>query len=247
MNKNKILKRFREIKKMGWVASKNNDLSGIGSTLENLFGIEQNSLEIPDLINFELKSHDLNSKFSITLFSATPDGDYLFEVERLKNTYGYPDKDMKEFKILNFETSANQLNNLGSNFKQTIRINRQKEVVKLHILTNNLELIDNEVSWSFKMLKEKFERKLRYLVLIDAQKKYENKTIYFKYENINFYESYSFDKFIELLEQGIIKIIFKIGVYKKGEKRGKIHNRGVVFTIPRRSVELLFKKCNNCI
>ena len=81
MNKNKILKRFKEIKEMGWVTSKNKDLSGIGNTLENLFGIEQNSLEIPDLINFELKSHDLNSNFSITLFSATPDGDYLFEVK----------------------------------------------------------------------------------------------------------------------------------------------------------------------
>lgn len=241
MNKNKILKRFKEIKEMGWVTSKNKDLSGIGNTLENLFGIEQNSLEIPDLINFELKSHDLNSNFSITLFSATPDGDYLFEVERLKNTYGYPDKHMKEFKILNFETAANELNNLGSNFKQTIRVNKQKEIVKLHILTNDLELIDHEVSWSFKMLRDKFERKLRYLALIDAQKKYENKTIYFKYENISFYESYSFDRFIELLEQGIIKIIFKIGVYKKGKKRGKMHNRGVVFTISRNDLELLFK------
>ena len=232
MNKNKILKKFKEIKEMGWVTSKNKDLSGIGSTLENLFGIEQNSLEIPDLINFELKSHDLNSNFSITLFSATPDGDYLFEVERLKNTYGYPDKHMKEFKILNFETATNELNNLGSNFKQTIRVNKQKEVVKLHILTNNLELIDDEVSWSFKMLKDKFERKLRYLAFIDAQK---------KYENISFYESYSFDRFVELLEQGIIKIIFKIGVYKKGKKRGKMHNRGVVFTISRNNLKLLFK------
>lgn len=39
-------------------------------------------------------------------------------------------------------------------------------------MDNNLQLIDKEVSWSIELLKEKFERKLKYLAFVSADKKF---------------------------------------------------------------------------
>ena len=46
----------------------------------------------PDYNGIEIKTRRAYSKSAITLFNAVPDGKAPFEVERLKNTYGYPYK-----------------------------------------------------------------------------------------------------------------------------------------------------------
>ena len=57
----------------GWVnsARPGND-GGVGNTLENLLGIEENNFPIPDLGIFELKSRSLNSVSNVTLFHMEP-------------------------------------------------------------------------------------------------------------------------------------------------------------------------------
>ncbi len=91
----KIKEKFDKIKKIGWIESKRVGSTGVGYTLEFMFNTDENNLEIPDLNIFELKAQRNFSNSYITLFNATPDGDYLFEIERLRKQYGYPDKDFK--------------------------------------------------------------------------------------------------------------------------------------------------------
>lgn len=234
--------KFEKIKQQGWIESKRSGSTGIGYTLESLFNKEENNFEIPDFCLFELKAHSTYPNSYITLFNATPDGDYLFETERLKETYGYPDKNLKQFKVLNCDVFANSITNLGAHYKQIIKINNFERKLKLHILDNNLNLIDNEVSWSFDMLKDKFERKLKFLAYVEADKKKINGIEYFKYENINFYKAYDFDQFIKLIEKGIIKISFKIGIFKSGKRYGQTHDHGTSFSISEEKLSLLYKK-----
>ncbi len=99
----------------------------------------------------------------ITLFNATPDGDYLFEIEHLKEKYGYPDKTFKQYKVLNCDLFSKQINNLGRSFKQTIKFDYNENKIRLHIMDSNLQLIDKERNWSHGVFKKKFGRKLEFL------------------------------------------------------------------------------------
>ncbi len=236
-----IKNKFESIKELGWVESKRKGNTGIGYTLEKLFELHENNFEIPDFVTFELKAHRTYSKSYITLFNATPDGDYLFEIDHLKQNYGYPDKVLKQYKILNCDMFSNKINDMGSVCKQTIKVDYKERKVRLYIMDNSLKLIDKEVSWSFEMLKEKFERKLKYIVLISADKKRLNNTDYFKYNNLIFYKSLSFDRFIKLIDKGIIRISFKIGIFRSGKRLGQTHDHGTGFSISEKNIPLLFE------
>lgn len=237
-----IKNKFQLINDKGWIESKRKGNTGVGYTLERLFEIEENNFEIPDFIIFELKTHLSCPESYITLFNATPDGDYLFEIERLKEKFGYPDKTIKQYKVLNCDLFSRQINNLGRSFKQTIKFDYNENKIRLHIMDNNLQLIDKEVSWSFELLKEKFERKLKYLAFVNADKKFFNGKVYYKYNKITFYKSYSFGKFIELLEKGKIRISLKIGVFKSGKNIGKTHDHGTSFSILEKDLCLLYEE-----
>ncbi len=78
----KLKKEFHTIKKMGWVKSVNEGKGSIGLTFENLLGKEKENFELPDYLGIELKTHQKYSKSYTTLFNATPDGRYLFEIKR---------------------------------------------------------------------------------------------------------------------------------------------------------------------
>lgn len=236
-----IKNKFEYIKKLGWVESKRKGSTGIGYTLEKLYKINENNFEIPDLIIFELKAHHKHSKSYITLFNATPDGDYLFEISHLKQNYGYPDRILKQHKVLNCDVFANQINNIGSVYKQTLKIDYKEKKIRLYIMNSNLQVVDKEISWSFEMLKEKFERKTKYLAFISAEKKILNNKEYFKYNNLTFYKSLSFNKFIELLDKGFIKISFKIGIFRSGKRTGQTHDHGTGFSILEKNIPLLYE------
>lgn len=236
-----IKQKFEHIKNLGWIESKRDGSTGIGYTLEKLFELNENNFEIPDFIIFELKSHRSYPKSYVTLFNATPDGDYLFEIEHIKQKFGYPDKILKQCKVLNCDIYANKISDIGNAYKQIIKIDYNEKKLRLYIMDNNLKLVDKEVSWSFEMLKEKFERKLKYLAFINADKKRLDNKDYFKYNNLTFYRSLPFDKFIELLSKGLIRISFKIGVFRTGKRLGQTHNHGTSFSILEENIPLLFE------
>ena len=93
-------KKFEEIREKGYVKSVNNYLSDGGITFESLIGATAGSFEYPDFEGIEIKTRRSYSKYPIGLFSANPDGENLFELERLKNTHGWPDRKEKNLKCL---------------------------------------------------------------------------------------------------------------------------------------------------
>ena len=239
-NITKLKKEFKRIKDLGWIKSVRKDQGGIGVTFEQLIGVQENSLEIPDFGDIEIKTKRAYSKSYTGLFNCTPTGPHYHEVERLKNKFGYPDRDLKKYNVLNTSVCTIEKQKVGMNFYFKISVDRKQEKIFLHIFDKYGNLIENFVYWDFDILEEKLFRKLKKLAMIKALVKRINKEEYFKYFDLKIYELKSFNKFIELLEKGIIRITFKIGIYKSGNKIGKICDHGTSFNIKENDLHLLY-------
>lgn len=100
MNENiRLLERkFLEIKKRGYVKSVRKGPTGVGATFESLLNKNEESFEIPDFYDIEIKTKRSYSKSYITLFNAVPTGSSYYEVKRLRDNYGYPDPKYKTLK-----------------------------------------------------------------------------------------------------------------------------------------------------
>ena len=236
-----LTKEFNRIKKMGWIESMRRGSTGIGYTFETLLNKEENDFPIPDYNTIEIKTMRIRSKRNIHLFNATPDGDYLFSIERVLNNLGYPDRKEKKYKVFNWEIRGKEYTKIGYYKKATLIVNREKRKVDL-IAYKDGKKLQLDTSWSFDLLKQKIELKVRYLALIRALSRKENDKEFFYYKDIFFYKIKSFDTFLNLINEGKIAVSFKINVYRKGIKKGQIDNHGTDFSIKERHIKELFNK-----
>ena len=242
MNKNFLLlyEEFLKIKNMGWIKSMRKGSTGIGYTFENLLNKPEENFPIPDFNDIEIKTGRKFSKKDIHLFCANPDGDTLFPNDRILYYLGYPDKDIASTKIFNMNFDAKNYKNIGIFKEGKIFVNRKEKKIDFIARKIDGKFFKMETSWSFDMLEHRLNLKLKYLARITADVKRINDEEYFKYDKIVFYKLKNFETFITLIEKGYININFNIGVYKSGIKKGKIHDRGVNFSIKEKDLNLLF-------
>lgn len=242
MNKDMVILKnyFEDISKKGWIKSISKGPSGVGATFENEIGLEKNEFEIPDFSSIEIKTKRKYSKAYTTLFNASCDGPYLFEMKRLQTSYGWPDKTFKDSKILNSSIFANQFSSFGYRFNVKLKVDYTQKKLFLNVYDLANKLIDNQSFWSFELLEEKLMRKLKYLAFIEAERKIYNNEEFFHYKNITLYSLKSFDTFLVLIEKGIIRVSIKIGVYKYGNKAGKTYDHGTGFGILADNLYMLF-------
>jgi len=233
--------KFEDIKKLGWIESMRKGTTGIGYTFETLLGKSEESFPIPDFGEIEIKTQHINSKECTTLFNANPDGDYLFPIKNLHEKYGFPDKKNPNYKVF-FAAVYSYANYAGKNYRFRLHIDKKRELIRLIAIDRAGNMIDTKTTWSFKMLKEKLNCKLKYLAIVKANSRYKNEKFYYKYEKINFYKLKGFDTFLQLIEEGIIRITFKVSVYRNGLKAGLYDNHGTGFDINKDKIETLFTK-----
>jgi hypothetical protein len=233
---------FNSIKKLGYIESKRKGTTGIGYTFETLIGKNEENFEIPDFDNIEIKTSRRFGKGKITLFNATPDGKFLFSIQTLCEKYGYPDKTFRLVKILGGDVTADKANYIGVHFKFKLIVDKINENIVLQVYNRRNQMIDDTIQWSFSMLKEKLDRKLKYLAIIKASNKIINKIEYFKYDDLKIYMLKDFDTFLDLIEKGIIIITFKVSVFKSGKRIGQIHDHGTGFCIKEKDIPKLYDK-----
>lgn len=234
-----LREKFEKIKKMGWVLSQRKGTTGIGYTFEKLLGKEEEQFAIPDYKSIEIKTRFRNSKENINLFTAAPDGDYLFATKRIYDLYGYPDKEFPQYKVF-FAKIGNTPRYAGKNFRFRLFVDYKNEIIKVIAIDKGGNIIDTHTSWTFKLLKEKLENKLKYLAFIKADTKFNIDLQFFKYYQLTFFMLRGFDVFLDLIEKDIIFVTFMISVYKSGEKKGLMNNHGVRFDISEDNLEKLF-------
>ena len=236
--------KFQEIKNLGWIKSVSKGNNAVGITFEKLLGIEQNELEIPDYNGIEIKTKRNQSKSYITLFSCKPEGKYYHEVERIKDTYGYPHKIYTQYKVLNNSVFASKKNKIGVNYYFKLHINRKDLKIYLLVYSRGGKLLESNVFWDFDVLREKLYRKLKIMAYVKAMSKKSKITNeeYFKYIKMEVYLLKNFDIFIDLIETGIIRVNFKLNIETKLEKFGRIHDHGTSFDILEENLNLLYDK-----
>ncbi len=239
-NVNELYEKFLKIKNQGWIESKRKGPTGIGYTFEELINKEEENFPIPDYKGIEIKTTRKYSNRNLHLFTATPDGDYLFPIKRMLNILGYPDRENKEYKILNVGMNAKEFTYIGFYKKVKLFVNRKEE--KIEVIATNDKGIPKEVntSWSFEFLKQRLHLKLNYLAIVEAESKMINDKEYFYYNKIKFYKFINFENFIDQIEKGRIIVTFKIGVYKSGTKIGQIYDHGTDFSIDKKEIKYLF-------
>ncbi len=240
MNEVNILeKEFKRIKNMGWVQGVDEGKGSVGLTLERLLGKEKDTLELPDYLGIELKTHKKYRQFYTTLFNATPDVKDIFETKRIQDKYGYPDKILRNCKVFHGSINAIEKTRIGLWYEFQLEVNYAEKKVYLCIYFNN-KLIDKETFWTFDLLREKLERKLSILAFIEAEEKIIEGKTYFRYRTLQIYHLRSFLAFLKAMENGYIIVNFTIGVFRTGDRKGQIHDHGVAFRIQKRNLSKLF-------
>ena len=239
--KTDLKEKFIKIRDKGWIKSKRNDSSGIGYTFEQLLNIEENSFFIADYEEIEIKTHRTNSMEKIHLFRLTPDGDYLFPIKSIIEELGYTDKKNKKFKVFRKRFNSIHFTRINNNTFAKIEVKRKQKKISF-IIVRNHKRYPLYISWSFEELEKRINLKIKNLAIIEAESFISkiNGKEYFLYSKYSLYRIKSFEKFIELIENGMITISFNIGYHKEENKLGMIKDHGTSFSINLNNINNLY-------
>ena len=239
---NNLLKKFKIISKKKWIKSVCNNHGGVGITFENELGKKSDSLFFPDYDGIELKCTTTYSNYPLYLFTVAFDGPTFPEIERITQLYGYPDKDFPNKNVLFTKLSVNKLNIVNNKYKFKLYIDKREGKMYLKVFDLNNNLIEMKSFIYLKSIYDHIILKLSKMAVIYAYRKNENKNDYFRYYKITIYELFSFDKFLELLEEGIIIVDLISRINKSGVDKGRYRNKNLVFSIRKQDIEKLYDK-----
>jgi len=218
-----IKKKLANTKKIGWIPSNRIHDTGIGKTLEDLLGLQENNIALPDFGKMELKSQRKNTSSMMTLFTKKPEGITNAEI---RQKYGYPDKNFPNVKCFR------QTLNKGKNAKGFCFQVKDKEG-KVYLKKGNKGIGYYEISF----IKEKAMQKIgNGLIMVLAENKKENGKEFFKFSEAYLLKDIDIDKLIEYSKYDI-----RLGVSGSGKLIGKPHDHGSAFRIFKRDLLKLFR------
>lgn len=230
--------KFLKVKEKGWIKSLRKGTTGIGYTFETLIGKKEETLPIADYQGIEIKVKRRYSKGTITLFNAAPDNE-IYATKRIYEKYSVQNKNFNYYKTFMINVSANEKKKYGKHLFK-LSIDYKKKLIEMNIYDLAGNLIENNISWSFKLINEKIKMKIANLAIVKADIKEENNEIYYKYYHISYYEIKGINTFIKLIETGVISITFKISVDLSMKKFGEMKNHGIGFDINEKNIKKLY-------
>lgn len=228
LTKEQLIDELRKIKNSGWIKNaRHGNVGGVGNTLEDLLGIEENNLPIPNASEWELKAQRADTSSLTTLFHMEPSPRALrFVPQLLLPKYGWKHK----------EAGVNFPENEMS-FRQTISgkgrsdrgfmvvINRKERKVLISFDYRsvsdrhsawlksveqriNLGELNPQPYWGFDDLFHKAGTKLINCFYAQARVKKEKGNEYFIYDKILMLQKFSIDKFLIAIENNDILVDF---------------------------------------
>lgn len=248
MNYDEFLKRIEKIKETGYVKSHRKGDTGIGKTLEDLLGITENNIAGPDFSTYELKSGRKDSTSMLTLFTKTPMPKGA--IKQLLDVFGYrqrkkprdrTQKEMAEYLGVKIEEPEE----VGIEEKElhvTVDAIKENSVgLKLKIEGDRIHIENDknvEVYYERSILEEAFKRKYAKLIYVSASRKKEDDEEYLWFDEAYLLEGFSFKRFSELVEKGVIKLDLRVGHYPDG----RTHDHGTGFRVMPRYLPQCFEK-----
>ncbi len=225
-----LIQQLKDIKKKGWIQNRRpNNHGGIGNTLEDLLGIDENNLPIPNAAEWELKSQRKGTTSLTTLFHSEPSPRAIkFVPQILLPIYGWQHKEAGK-KYPENERSFRQTisGKIYTNRGFGIKVDRESK--KILIIFNpdkvscehndwlkNIKKINGKVElehnpyWGFDDLMHKAGTKLLNTFYVQANVKRDNisKKEYYYYNEVIMLQKFYFDGFLDAIEQGNLLIDF---------------------------------------
>lgn len=252
-SKEELIQELIKIKKMGWVPNaRPGNQGGIGNTLEDLLGIEENNLPIPNAAEWELKTQRMGQSSLTTLFHMEPSPRAMkFVPNILLRKYGwkhekagikYPGSEMS------FRQTINGISRTDRGFG--IKIDRTNRKIIVSFDSNKVDPrhqkwlesvkgragsgeLNPQPYWGFDDLYHKAGTKLLNCFYVRADVKKEGGQEYYRYEKIYMLERFDCDRFITAIENGVILIDFDA-------RTG--HNHGTKYRMRQDKLPKLYEK-----
>lgn len=228
MNLKTLGQKLQHIKKMGYIKTHRRGDTGIGKTLEDLLGIKENNIPLPDIGEIaELKSYRKSAKSMMTLFTLEPlpkggDRDRL-----LLGNFGYSKRDNQRSKELHSTLSCKRFNN------QDLKLSVEKDKIRVKGKGRRINIF-----WNMESLRNKFEEKLPALVYVLADSKIVKDTEYFHFNEAYLLEDFDFELFKKRVRADDIVVDFRM-YYRPN---GSVRNHGTGFRVKIRKIDDCFSK-----
>lgn len=209
-----FVENLREIEQMGYVETHRAGNTGIGKTLEDLLGIEENNVPGPDAVGVELKSTRRHSNNLTTLFTKEPPrNERRLWNQDLVRELGYVDD--KGRQALKVTIEPDVPNNQGFYLDydaSSVSVSHEEYGVC--------------ATYPLDFLQETFEGKMPELVLVIADVREDDRE-HFWYNEA--YHLHGFDPgaFLGLMRDGVVTLDLRMHV----KDSGNIRNRGTAWRI----------------
>lgn len=213
-----LKKKLKSLHNRGFIKSLRVHDTGIGHTLEQLLGLSESNVALPDLGKFELKSQRLESSSLITLFTKKPDDKLNAE---LLDRLGYPRKS-NGLKVLHQTITTGHIN------KQGFELCNKKDCL---VILKNKKYVFSYDKNKFKKIFDKKISKGTVLVISDSKRDASDRES-FHYKEAYLLKNGDFEKFLNNLYYDI-----RIGRYPDGRP----HDHGSAFRIKKSSLKKIFK------
>lgn len=126
MNLNALIEKLEEIKNQGFIKTHRAGNTGIGKTLEDLLGIQENNIPLHDISNVaELKAYRKDATSMLTLFTLEPLPKGGNRDRFLLDNFGYSKRDNQRSKELHSTLSCKRYNN------QELKLSVEKNKIRV--------------------------------------------------------------------------------------------------------------------
>lgn len=250
--KESLIKKLLEIVELGWIPNnRHGNHGGIGNTLEDLLGIKENNLPMPNAAEWELKTQRLHSTSLTTLFHMEPSPRAIrFVPKILLPKYGWAhQEDGKKYAKgeMSFRQTIHGKLCSDRGFKVVIERGsrkilisfdakcidrRHKDWIKSVKKRVGLSELNPQPYWGFEDLEHKAGTKLLNAFYVQAEVKTKNKKEYYRYAKLMMLQNFNFEGFLKALEEGKILVDFDA-------RTG--HNHGTKFRLRQDCLPILYK------
>lgn len=245
--KEELIERMLEIRSMGWIPNaRPGNAGGVGNTLEDLLGIRENNLPIPNSGEWELKCQRIGTSSLTTLFHMEPSPRALKLVPgMLLPQYGWPHQKIpnewsfrqtigastrsdRGFMVVIDRDSSRVLISFDANAVDP-RHNEWLRTVETRI---GLAELNPQPYWGFADLRNKAGTKLLNCFYVQARVKREGGREYFHYDSISVLKGFRFESFLRAMEENHLLVDFDA---RSG------HNHGTKFRLRQDRLAALYE------
>lgn len=228
--KESLIDELKAISERGWIKNaRPGNQGGIGNTLEDLLGIEENNLPIPNAAEWELKTQRIKTSALTTLMHMEPSPRAIrFVPSMLLPKYGWSHKEAGSRhpdSEMSFRATIHAKNVSDRGF--TIKIDRKERKVIVSFDSTvvgekhkewlagveekiGLGELEPQPYWGFDDLEHKAGTKLLNTFFVQAEVKKDRKTKieYYHYSKILMLQKFSIEGFLSQLEEGNVLVDF---------------------------------------